>query len=123
MIHKPDYKLHMDAKYGYLEKINIREIVDNCTDKWFNQTLCKVNTSVLRLGILEGEFHMHKHDTTDEVFFVLHGSITIETENGNFKLAENEGICVPKGVMHRPIAKQRAMVLMIENEDIEPVGD
>jgi mannose-6-phosphate isomerase-like protein (cupin superfamily) len=120
---KTDYNLYMGAKYDYLEKINISEIVKNCQDKWFNQTLCKVNNSLLRLGIFEGEFHMHKHETNDEVFFVLQGSMTLETENGNFELAEHEGICVPKGVMHRPMAEERAIVLMIENEGIEPIGD
>lgn len=118
-----DYKFQMDMKYDYLEKIKVSEIVESCSDKWFNQTLCKVNSSVLRLGIFEGEFHMHKHDDDDEVFFVLSGSIVLETENGNFQLGENEGICVPKGVMHRPIAEKRAIVLMIENDGIKPVGD
>lgn len=118
-----DYKFQMDMKYDYLEKIKVSEIVESCSDKWFNQTLCKVNSSVLRLGIFEGEFHMHKHDDDDEVFFVLSGSIVLETENGNFELGENEGICVPKGVMHRPIAEKRAIVLMIENDGIKPVGD
>ena len=113
----------MDVKYDYLEKIKVSEAVKNCKDKWFNQTLCKVNSSLLRLGVFEGEFHMHKHNTDDEVFFVLQGSIILETENGTFELGENEGICVPKGVMHRPIAEKRAIVLMIENEGIEPTGD
>lgn len=118
-----DYKFQMDVKYDYLEKIKISEVVESCSDKWFNQTLCKVNSSVLRLGIFEGEFHMHKHDNDDEVFFVLSGSIVLETENGDFELGENEGICVPKGVMHRPIAEKKAIVLMIENDGIQPVGD
>lgn len=118
-----DYKLHMDVKYDYLEKIKVPEIVNECKDKWFNQTLCKVNSSVLRLGIFEGEFHMHKHENDDEVFFVLQGNLIIETEKGKFELAENEGICVPKGIMHRPIAEKRTIVLMIENEGIEPIGD
>lgn len=118
-----NYNMQMNVKYDYLEKIKVPEIVKNNTDKWFNQTLCKVNSSVLRLGIFEGEFHMHKHDDDDEVFFVLNGSIIIETENGNFNLGENEGICIPKGVMHRPIAEKKAIVLMIENDGIEPTGD
>lgn len=118
-----DYNLHMDIKYNYLEKIKVPEIVNECKDKWFNQTLCKVNSSVLRLGIFEGEFHMHKHENDDEVFFVLVGSLIIETEKGTFELEENEGICVPKGIMHRPIAEKRTIVLMIENEGIKPVGD
>lgn len=117
------YKLQMDIKYDYLEKIQVPEIVDNCKDKWFNQSLCQVNSSVFRLGIFEGEFHMHKHETDDELFFVIDGSIVLETENGNFELNQYEGVCVPKGVMHRPIAEKKAIVLMIENMGIDPTGD
>ena len=71
----------------------------------------------------EGEFHMHKHDNDDEVFFVLDCELLIETEKGNFKLLKNKGICIPKGIMHRPIADSKTTVLMIENEGIKPVGD
>lgn len=119
-----NYKFQMDKKYGYLEKIDVNHVVDTCTDKWFNQTLCKVNDSVLRLGVFnEGDFPLHKHEEDDEVFFVLSGHIIIETENGNFDLKPNEGVCVPKGVMHRPIIKEKAIVLMIENDGIVPLGD
>lgn len=113
----------MDIKYDYLEVIKAPEIIENCKEKWFNQTLCKVNSSVLRLGIFEGEFHMHKHGNDDEVFFVLDGELLMETEKGNFKLEKYEGICIPKGTMHRPIANNKTVVLMIENEGIKPIGD
>ena len=120
---KLNYKMQMDVKYDYLEKINVPEIVKNCTDKWFNQSLCNVNSSVFRLGIFEGEYHLHKHDHDDEVFFVIEGSIILETEKGNFELGQYEGVCVPKGVMHRPIAMNKAVVLMIENIGIDPIGN
>ena len=120
---KLNYKMQMDVKYDYLEKINVPEIVKNCTDKWFNQSLCNVNSSVFRLGIFEGEYHLHKHDHDDEVFFVIEGSIILETEKGNFELGQYEGVCVTKGVMHRPIAKNKAVVLMIENIGIDPIGN
>ncbi len=123
MDQKMNYKLQMDIKYDYLEKINVPEIVKNCTDKWFNQSLCNVNSSVFRLGIFEGEFHMHKHDHDDELFFVIDGNIVLETEKGTFELGQYEGVCVPKGVMHRPIAENKAIVLMIENTGIDPIGD
>ena len=77
---KLNYKMQMDVKYDYLEKINVPEIVKNCTDKWFNQSLCNVNSSVFRLGIFEGEYHLHKHDHDDEVFFVIEGSIILNSE-------------------------------------------
>ena len=120
---KLNYKMQMDVKYDYLEKINVPEIVKNCTDKWFNQSLCNVNSSVFRLGNFEGEYHLHKHDHDDEVIFVIEGSIILETEKGNFELGQYEGVCVPKGVMHRPIAKNKAVVLMIENIGIDPIGN
>lgn len=123
MEQKMDYKMQMDIKYDYLEKINVPEIVKECKDKWFNQSLCEVNSSVFRLGIFEGEYHLHKHDQDDELFFVIDGSIVLETEKGNFELGQFEGVCVPKGIMHRPIAKQKAIVLMIENTGIDPIGN
>ena len=123
MKRKMDYKMQMDIKYDYLEKIDVPEIVKNCTDKWFNQSLCLVNSSVFRMGIFEGEYHLHKHDNDDELFFVIDGSIILETEKGNFELQQYEGVCVPKGIMHRPIAKNKAVVLMIENAGIDPIGN
>lgn len=122
-MNKNNYKLNMDIKYDYLEVIKVPEIIGDNKEKWFNQTLCRVNSSVLRLGIFEGEFHMHKHDNDDEVFFVLDGELLIESEKGNFKLKKNEGICIPKGIMHRTIANTKTIVLMIENEGIKPTGD
>lgn len=123
MKQKLNYNMQMEVKYDYLEKIDVPEIVKNCTDKWFNQSLCNVNSSVFRLGIFQGEYHLHKHDHDDELFFVIEGSIILETENGNFELGQYEGVCVPKGVMHRPIARNKAIVLMIENTGIDPIGN
>lgn len=123
MTNENKYKLNMDIKYDYLEVIKTPEIIESCGEKWFNQTLCKVNSSVLRLGIFEGEFHMHKHENDDEVFFVLDGELVIESEKGNFHLGKYEGICIPKGIMHRPVADTKTIVLMIENEGIKPTGD
>ena len=117
------YNQQMNVKFGPLEKITVKDIVLGNTDKWFNQTLCEVNSSVLRLGIFEGEYHLHKHEDDDEVFFVLEGGIVLETEKGNFELAQYEGVCVPKGTLHRPrVPKGRAVVLMIENKGIDPIG-
>lgn len=120
---KIEYNQQMNIQYGYLEKINVPEIVKECTHKWFNQSLCEVNSSVFRLGIFEGEYHLHKHENDDELFFVIDGSIVLETEKGSFELGQFEGVCVPKGVMHRPIAKNKAIVLMIENIGIDPLGE
>ncbi len=119
-----EWDMKMEHKYAPLEKISIAETIEGKEDIfWFNQTLCKVNGSILRIGVFEGEFPMHTHDEDDEVFFVLEGSIVIETPEKSYTLNAQEGLCVPKGVMHRPIAKEKAVVLMVENDGINPFGN
>src|SRR5687768_4077168 len=73
-----NYVTRMDVKFDHLEKMHIPEFVRNVTDKWFNQTLTQVNESVVRIGIVEGEYHWHKHDNDDEFFFVLEGQLFID---------------------------------------------
>ena len=94
-----------------------------CTDKWFNQTLTKVNDAVVRLGIVEGEYHWHKHDNDDEFFFVLEGQLLIDLESETIELNPNQGVTISKGIMHRPRAPQRTVMLMVETSAIQLTGD
>jgi mannose-6-phosphate isomerase-like protein (cupin superfamily) len=120
---KNDYVTNMDIKYEHLEIIDVPQLVNECKEKWFNQTLTKVNNSVMRLGILEGEYHWHKHDNDDELFFVLEGELYVDLENKTLKLAPQQGITVTKGIMHRTRALTRTIVLMLETCEIKPTGD
>ncbi len=117
------YKIHLDVRYAPLELIDIQQLVDQCTDPWYNQTLCKVNDSVVRLGILQGEFHWHKHDDEDEFFYVVDGRFLIDLEGRTVELLPRQGFTVPKGVLHRPRAPEKTIVLMIESAGIIPTGD
>src|SRR6188474_1043985 len=101
MEEKYNYVTKLDIKYDHLEKIDVPGMVKACTDKWFNQTLTKVNDSVVRIGIVEGEYHWHKHDHDDEFFFVLEGRFIIDLEQRSVDLGPQEGFVVPKGVLHR----------------------
>ena len=118
-----NYNINLDIKYGHLERIDIPEIVRTCTEKWFNQTLTKVNNSVVRIGIVEGEFHWHKHDEDDEFFFVLEGKLYIDLEDRTIELEQNQGVTITKGILHRPRAPQKVVMLMVETADIKPTGD
>ena len=118
-----NYNINLDIKYGHLEVIDIQEVIKNCTEKWFNQTLTQVNNSVVRIGIVEGEFHWHKHDQDDEFFFVLSGKLFIDLEDRTIVLEQNQGVTITKGVMHRPRAPQKVVMLMVETADIKPTGD
>jgi mannose-6-phosphate isomerase-like protein (cupin superfamily) len=117
------YKTYLNILHGPLEIIDVQKLVDACTDKWWNQTLCKVNNSVVRLGVVEGEYHWHSHRDLDEFFYVVEGDFLIELEDRVVDLAPRQGFVVPKGVKHRPRAPKRAVILMVEREDIIPTGD
>ena len=118
------YVNHMNILFDSLELIDVPSMVEACTDKWYNQTLCKVNESVVRLGILQGEYHWHKHDNEDEFFFTLKGELLVDIEGDEtIELKPHQGYVVPKGVMHKTRAPEKTGVLMIETAGIVPTGD
>jgi mannose-6-phosphate isomerase-like protein (cupin superfamily) len=117
------YVTKLDVKFNHLEKMDIPHMVMECSDKWFNQTLTQVNDSVVRLGIVEGEYHWHKHDHDDEFFFVLQGQLLIDLEDQTIELNPNQGVTISKGVMHRPRAPKKTVMLMVETSAIQPTGD
>src|SRR2546421_624476 len=126
------YETHLDIKFGALEIVDVQGVVDGVTHPWFNQTLCKVNGSVVRLGVVKGEYHWHKHDDEDEFFYCVEGTFIIELEGNGEQgtgsrrevvLRPRMGFVVPKGVMHRPRAPERTVILMVEGAGIVPTGD
>lgn len=121
---KFEYVNHMNILHGPLQLIDIQSLVNKCTDQWYNQTLCQVNDSVVRLGILQGEYHWHKHDKEDEFFFTLEGNLLLDIEGDEtIELGPQQGYVVPKGVVHRTRAPEKTVILMIETVGIVPTGD
>ena len=115
---------HMNILYDALKLVDVPQLVEICTDQWYNQTLCQVNESVVRLGILRGEYHWHNHDVEDEFFFTLIGELLIDIENSEtVTLKQHQGYVVPKGVVHKTRAPKKTVVLMIETAGIVPTGD
>ena len=117
------YATHLDVKYPALEVVDIQKIADAVNDRWYNQTLCKVNDSVVRLGVMQGEYHWHKHDDLDEFFYVVDGEFLIDLEDRTVALQPRQGFVVPKGVVHRTRAPEKAVILMVEGAGIVPTGD
>ena len=115
--------LDLEIKYQPLEIIDIPQLIEECTNKWQNLSLCNVNDSVIRLAVLEGEFYWHKHEKEDEFFFVIEGILLIDLENKVVELKSNQGFTVPRGVMHRTRAPSRTSILMIEQSTTKPTGD
>jgi mannose-6-phosphate isomerase-like protein (cupin superfamily) len=118
-----DYDIKLDDKYGQLSVIDVgAEAAAN--EPWFNQTLTTVNDSVVRLGVIEGDFHWHKHDEEDEFFLVLEGELVIDVEGSDsVRLGPQQGYTVPKGLMHKTSAPVRTAILMVEPAGVVPTGD
>jgi mannose-6-phosphate isomerase-like protein (cupin superfamily) len=124
------YATHLDIRYPSLTRIDLDPLIGAVKDEWYNQTLCQVNDSVVRLGVMQGEYHWHKHDADDEFFFVLEGRFVIDLEpdhNGLpgrvVELRPRQGFVVPRGIVHRTRAPERSVILMVENATIIPTGD
>jgi mannose-6-phosphate isomerase-like protein (cupin superfamily) len=117
------YATHLNVLFDPLERIDVQALVDACTDQWYNQTLCKVNESIVRLGVIQGEYHWHKHDAEDEFFYVVEGRLLIDLEGRTVELAPRQGFVVPKSVVHRTRAPQRTVILMVEPAGVVPTGD
>lgn len=117
------YATHLNVLHPALETVDVQALVDACKDPWYNQTLCQVNDSVVRLGVIQGEYHWHKHDGADEFFYVVEGRLLIDLEGRIVELSPRQGFVVPRGVMHRTRAPERTVILMVESAGIVPTGD
>jgi mannose-6-phosphate isomerase-like protein (cupin superfamily) len=113
----------LNILHAPLELIDEEALADACEYQWYNQTLCKVNESVVRLGVVQGEYHWHKHDADDEFFYVVEGRLFIDLEDRTVELGPRNGFVVPKGVLHRPRAPERTVMLMVETAGIMPTGN
>ena len=117
------YKTYLNILHEPLELIDLQKLANDCKEKWYNQTLCKVNDSVVRMAVVQGEYHWNEHKDIDEFFFVLDGNFLIDLEDRVVELKPRQGFVVPKGVRHRTRAPERTIILMVERADIVPTGD
>jgi mannose-6-phosphate isomerase-like protein (cupin superfamily) len=123
MSNEESYSINLDIKFDPLQLIDIQTLVDECDEEWYNQTLTKVNDCVVRLGIMQGEFHWHKHDEEDEFFYVIDGKFIIDLEGRSVELNPKQGFTVLKGVVHKTRAPERTVILMVEGSGVMPTGD
>lgn len=117
------YATFLGIKFPHLARVDVPTLVKTNTHPWFNQTLCQVNDSVVRLGVVQGEYHWHKHERDDEFFFVLEGRLGIDLEDRSIELGPQEGFVVTRNLVHRTRAAEHTVILMVENAGIVPTGD
>ena len=117
------YSINTEILCNPLELIDIPQIIDESKKKWQNYPLVEVNDCVVRIGIIEGEFHWHIHEKEDEFFYVIEGVLYIDLEEETIELTQKQGFMVPKGVSHRTRAPNRTSILMVEGRTVKPTGD
>jgi mannose-6-phosphate isomerase-like protein (cupin superfamily) len=120
---KNPYETNVNILCDHMQLIDEKTLADAAPDKWYNQTLCRVNDSVVRLGVIQGEYHWHKHSNDDEFFYVVDGTLLIDLEGRTIKLGPRQAFVVSRGVLHRTRAPKRTVILMVENAGIVPTGD
>jgi mannose-6-phosphate isomerase-like protein (cupin superfamily) len=120
----PAYLINDQPVVEPLELLDVQRLIDATTDRWYNQTLCQLGGIVVRLGVLQGEFHWHKHDQQDEFFLVLDGTLDLELDGmDTVRLGPRQGYIVPRGLLHRPVVPVRTAVLMLEQAGVVATGD
>lgn len=118
------YAINYAPMFEALQLMDVQAVIDQVRDPWYNQTLIGVGDVLVRLGVMQGEFHWHKHDEQDEFFFVLDGLFKIELEDRpTVELGPRQAFSVPAGMLHRPVVPVRTAVLMIERAGVVPTGD
>jgi len=117
------YSIDTKIKFEPLELISFPDLIDESNKEWQNISLCQVNDSVVRLGVIEGEFHWHKHDEEDEFFYVIEGKLIIDLEDRMVELNPQDGFLIPKKVVHRTRAPVRTAIMMVEGSRVKPTGD
>jgi mannose-6-phosphate isomerase-like protein (cupin superfamily) len=122
---QPEYAIHYEPLFSTLQKIDVGALINQADEPWYNQSLIRVGDVLVRIGVMQGEFHWHKHDEQDEFFYLIDGSISIELEGDAdpVYLGPREAFTVPAGMMHRPVAPVRSAVLMIEKAGVNATGD
>ena len=113
----------MEKKFGQSNLIDLHKLIDSTKEKWINMNLTEVNDCIIRLGIVEGEFHWHKHNEEDEFFFVVDGKLLLDLENETIELSSGQGYTVPRSTIHRTRAKEKTVMLMVEKSTVNPKGD
>ena len=121
---QPEYAMHYEPLFTTLQMMDVQALINQVEDPWYNQTLLQVGDVLVRLGVMQGEFHWHKHDEQDEFFFVLEGLFRIELEGADtVELRARQAFAVPAGMLHRPVVPVRSAVLMIEKAGVVATGD
>lgn len=103
--------------------IHTGEKMSAFSEHWSPRVIAELNDYQIKLAKLKGEFVWHEHEHTDEMFYVLDGSMVIDFPDGSVSLESGDLLVVPKGVQHRPKANEECTVMLIEPGGVINTGE
>ena len=106
-----------------IQKINLEEKLSKFSDYWSPKVIAEMNDYQLKLVKIKGDFDWHSHQTTDEVFIVIKGKMRIDFKDKTINLSKGDMLVVPKGVEHKPYAKEECEVMIVEPKGVLNTGD
>lgn len=106
-----------------MEKVNLNQKFTLFTECWSPKIVGDLNDSYVKVAKFKGEFTWHKHDSEDEFFYVVNGSVTIQLRDKDVVLNPGEFLIVPKGVEHCPKADEEAHIMLLEPKSTLNTGD
>lgn len=113
----------MNKNKTQLVKFNVYDLTNGLEDDWKNFVVSEVNDHVVRLSLLQRDFHWHSHSKSDEVFYVIQGKLFVDLEDRTEELHPGEMITIPKNVQHRTRSQDRTILLCFESMDNDVSGD
>ncbi|MCI0406362.1 MAG: cupin domain-containing protein [candidate division Zixibacteria bacterium] len=106
-----------------MEKVNLVEKFARFKEHWQPKIAGELNDSHVKLVKFKGEFVWHHHEAEDELFLVVKGRMTIKFRDGDLRVNEGEFVIVPKGVEHKPVAKEEVWVVLLEPKSTLNTGN
>ena len=106
-----------------LTKLNVFDLTKKITDDWRNFVVSEINDHVVRLSVLQRDFHWHSHSESDEMFYVIEGKLFVDLENTTEEINPGEMITIPKNIKHRTRSNERTLILCFESKDNDVKGD
>ena len=105
------------------EVVNLAARLATFREHWQPRTVAQLNDYDVMVVKVQGEFVWHKHDDTDDFFLILKGQLDIQMRDRTVTLGPGELFIVPKGVEHRPVARDEVHMLLIEPTGTPNTGD
>lgn len=105
-----------------MDVLDFKELSNHITDDWKNFPISEINDHVVRLSVLQRDFHWHKHTVSDEFFYVIEGQLLVDFEGETKEVNPGQMIKVPKNVMHRTRSNTRTVLLCFETADNDIEG-